>query len=123
MYGFQSLNSDKVGWMDDTVGTLLLKDKQAKILSTLASSDKEWHIADLAKASEVTYVHTSKFISKCEEAGIIGSERHGRVKRLFLTEKGKDVAKSVSNILDKIRPSEPEEPEQQAVKKAIQPQQ
>ncbi|MCL4364844.1 MAG: MarR family transcriptional regulator [Candidatus Marsarchaeota archaeon] len=89
--------------MDDTVGTLLLKDKQAKILSILAGSEKEWHIADLAKAAEVTYVHTSKFIGKCEEAGIVGSERHGRVKRLFLTEKGKDVAKSVSNILDKIR--------------------
>ena len=91
--------------MDDTVGTLLLKDKQAKILSILASSDKEWHIADLAKAAEVTYVHTSKFIGKCEEAGIVSSERHGRVKRLFLTEKGKDVAKSVFNILDKINPS------------------
>ena len=89
--------------MDDNIGTLLLKDKQAKILSILASSEKEWHIVDLAKAAEVTYVHTSKFIGKCEEAGIVSSERHGRVKRLFLTEKGKDVAKSVSNILDKIR--------------------
>lgn len=88
--------------MDDTVGTLLLKDKQAKILSILAGPEREWHIADLAKAAEVTYVHTSKFIGKCEAAGIVNSERHGRVKRLFLTEKGKDVAKSVSNILDKI---------------------
>ena len=97
--------------MDDTVGTLLLKDKQAKLLSILAGSEKEWHIADLAKAAEVTYVHTSKFISKCEVAGIVGSEKHGRVKRLFLTEKGKDVAKSILNIIEKVNVAEQKQPE------------
>lgn len=101
--------------MDDTVGTLLLKDKQVKLISKLAIQGREWHIADLAKEAEVTYVHTSKFISKCEEAGIVASERHGRVKRLYLTDKGKEIAKNVANIIERI--NEVEQPGQQQVQK------
>lgn len=101
--------------MDDTVGTLLFKDKQVKLILTLANSGREWHIADLAKEAKVTYVHTSKFISKCEEAGIIASERHGRVKMLYLTDKGKEIAVSAASIMSKI--ALPETPKPSAPQK------
>ncbi len=89
--------------MADNVGTLLFKDKQVRLLSVLANKEKELHISDLSREANVTYVHTSKFIKKCEEHGIVSSERHGRIKRLFITEKGKYIANSISDIMEKIK--------------------
>jgi DNA-binding MarR family transcriptional regulator len=88
--------------VEDSIGTLLLKDKQVKILYALTNKGREWHLTDLAKETNVTYVHISKFIKRCEELGIVDSERHGRVKRLVLTEKGAEVARSVANIMEKV---------------------
>ncbi len=88
--------------MVDSIGTLLLKDKQVRMLSALTDHEREWHITDLARESGVTYVHTSKFVKRCEESGMIESERHGRVKKLVLTEKGEEIARSVASILEKI---------------------
>lgn len=93
--------------MGDSIGTLLFKDKQVRILSMLTIPNREWHIADLAREANVTYVHTSKFIKKCEAFGIVKSEKHGRVKNLLLTEKGSQIAKSVASINEKITSPEP----------------
>jgi DNA-binding MarR family transcriptional regulator len=93
--------------VEDGVGTLLLKDKQVRILSALANSGREWHLTDLAKETNVTYVHISKFIKRCEACGIVESERHGRIKKLVLTEKGVEVAKSVASIIERVNPAEP----------------
>ena len=90
------------GFVEDSIGTLLLKDKQVRILSALTNRSREWHLTDLAKETEVTYVHISKFIKKCEACGMVESEKHGRVKRLILTDKGAEVAKNVANIVEKI---------------------
>ncbi len=89
-------------FVEDSIGTLLLKDKQVRILSALANRGREWHLTDLAKETEVTYVHISKFIKRCEACGMVESEKHGRVKKLILTDKGAEVAKNVANIVEKI---------------------
>ncbi len=100
--------------MVDSIGTLLFKDKQMRLLMLLTTQNKEWHISDLAKEANVTYIHTSKFIKKCEDYGIVSSEKHGRVKRLMLTEKGAQIAKSVASIMDKMvlleQPAQPKPP-------------
>ncbi len=101
--------------MDDTVGTLFLRDKQVRLITALADSSKEWHIADLAKVANVTYVHTSMFVKKCESRGIIVSERHGRTKKLKLTEKGVQIAKNIASIIDGVS-EEKEKPAQQPQK-------
>jgi DNA-binding MarR family transcriptional regulator len=88
--------------MADYLGSLLFKEKQARIFIALAKEGKEWHISDLAKATDVTYVHTSKFISRCEKLGLVATERHGRTKRLYLTESGADVAGKILEIMGKI---------------------
>lgn len=95
--------------MADSIGTLLFKDKQVRLLSILTTTNKEWHISDLAKEAGVTYIHTSKFIRKCEDYGIVGTEKHGRMKRLFLTEKGNYIAKNVAGIMERLTP--PEQPQ------------
>lgn len=96
--------------MQDSIGTLLFKDKQVRLLSVLTNQTREWHITDLAKEANVTYVHTSRFLKKCEEHGLVASERHGRIKRLYLTDKGKEIAKSVSSIVEKINTIEQQKP-------------
>ena len=87
--------------MKDKLGMLLFKEKQVKLLTTLIE-EKEWHIADLAKATGVTYIHTSNFVNRCERMGIMGSEKHGRIKRVFLTEKGMEVAKAIATIKQRL---------------------
>jgi DNA-binding MarR family transcriptional regulator len=88
--------------MDGKEGMLLFKDKQAKLILMLADSGKEWYLSTLAKSAEVTYIHTSRFVARCERAGIMESERHGKIKRVFLTEKGKSIASEIQGIMSKI---------------------
>jgi len=92
---------------------LFLKEKQAKLLTTLANTGREWHITDLSKEAGVTYIHTSKFIAKCEEHGIVASERHGRVKKLMLTKKGEEIVKDIASIIEKTRQDEQKPAQQQ----------
>ncbi len=100
--------------MKDSLGMLLFKEKQVKLLTALIE-EKEWHIADLAKATGVTYIHTSNFVNRCERMGIMASEKHGRIKRVFLTEKGMDVAKAITVIKQKLESTtnHVQKPEQQ----------
>lgn len=93
--------------MQDSLGTLFFKDKQVRLLTLLTTPNREWHIADLSKEANVTYVHTSKFVKKCEQYGIITTDKHGRVKTLNLTEKGSYVAKNLATIIDRINAPEP----------------
>ncbi|MGC8710062.1 MAG: hypothetical protein ACP5RF_00390 [Candidatus Micrarchaeia archaeon] len=79
-------------------GRLLLKDKQARMLSALSSNAQEWNISSLAKASNTTYVHASRFISECERAGLVESVKHGRIKGIKLTPKGLEVANNIASI-------------------------
>jgi DNA-binding MarR family transcriptional regulator len=97
-------------FMADQIGMLFFKEKQAKLLLALASSPKEWYISDLAKTTNVTYIHTSRFISRCEESGIVKVERHGKVKGLTLTDKGVEIASTIQNLIEKL--NKKENPEQ-----------
>lgn len=91
--------------------SLLLKEKQAKMLAALSNGAQEWNISTLAKASDTTYVHVSRFVSACEKIGLIESVRHGRVKSIKLTQKGSEVASSISNISNIINSSKQIEPQ------------
>ncbi len=101
--------------LPDSIGTLLFKDKQVRILSLLTTQNREWHISDLAREANVTYLHTSKFIKKCEDYGIITSEKHGRTKKLVLTEKGILIARSVASIKERLESNDQPIPKPQQV--------
>jgi len=81
------------------VNNILFKGKQVKLLLTLADKSQKWYISSLAKRTETTYVHTSKFIVMCEKAGIVGSEKHGKIKNLYLTGRGEEIAEKVQSIV------------------------
>lgn len=97
--------------MSDSIGTLFFKDKQVRLILALSNAAKEWHLSDLSKEANVTYIHTSKFISKCEQYGIVATEKHGRIKRVYLTEKGKEMARILSGAIEKVK--SPEAPQAQ----------
>ncbi len=85
--------------MDENRGMLLLRDKQARILLALVDESREWYLTELAKTADVTYIHTSRFVGRCESSGIMESEKHGKTKRVFLTEKGKRIAQGIRGIM------------------------
>lgn len=98
--------------MDGKEGMLLFRDKQAKLLLMLADGSKEWYLSTLAKSAEVTYIHTSRFIRRCESMGITGSEKHGKIKRIFLTERGRSIADGIQGIMNQMNGSQasPQQP-------------
>ncbi len=105
----------------DSTSPLLFKDKQSRLLLALNGNSKEWYISDLARETGVTYIHATKFIARCEEAGIIESEKHGRLKRIFLTEKGKSVAASILSIMNKISEGTAQQQAPAQKQQAVQP--
>ncbi|MEM3227666.1 MAG: hypothetical protein QXR58_00920 [Candidatus Micrarchaeaceae archaeon] len=77
---------------------LLFKDKQVGILLTLRDSTRDWSLAELARSTGTTYAHACNFIMACERTGIAVSEKHGKIKIIRLSEKGKRVADSLFEV-------------------------
>jgi predicted transcriptional regulator len=94
-------------------GGLLLKDKHIRILFALRDTTQSWYIANLAKASNTTYVHTCNFLAACESLGITGSEKHGKIKLIKLTERGAKLTEMLANAYALINTVEKKEPEAQ----------
>jgi predicted transcriptional regulator len=89
---------------------IIFKDKQARILLSLRASEQELYISSLAKMTNTTYVHACKFLKECEAAGITVGERHGKIKVIKLTDKGKKIAEMIDSIYGLI--SNQKKPEQ-----------
>ncbi len=85
-------------------GTIILKEKQAKILLSLKNTQQPWRIGSLSVACGTTYVHTHNFIKMCTESGLTSIEKHGKIKEIKLTEKGAQVAEMISGIYAIISP-------------------
>lgn len=82
--------------------SILLKEKQAKILVLLKNDQQAWYISSIARSCSTTYVHTCNFLKKCEILGLVKNEKHGKIKEIKLTEKGHRVADSISEIYSQL---------------------
>jgi predicted transcriptional regulator len=89
-------------------GNLIFKGKHIRILLALRDTTQNWYITTLAKASDTTYVHTCNFIGACEHLGIIGSEKHGKIKLVKLTEKGARLAEMLAGAYSIVNGAEKE---------------
>lgn len=92
---------------------LLFKDKQLSIILRLRDTSKDWNISELAKATGTTYTHSCNFVSECEKAGLITGEKHGKIKVVRLSDKGRKVADSLYEAYNSIQ--QEQRPAQQAV--------
>ena len=104
--------------MAENQGILLFKEKQIKILTALMDKSQAWYLTTLAREANATYVHTSKFVTRCEKLGLISVVKHGKIKTLTLTDKGTEIASGIARIIEKMAVKLEEAPQQpQAEKK------
>ncbi len=74
-----------------------LREKPVRIMVKLL--DGKAHVSSIAKKIKMTYSHASKILNLMEEAGIIEFEMDGKRRMAKLTNKGKELAKTMSKAL------------------------
>lgn len=106
---------------------LILRPKPCAALVLLKDNAQAWYPSKLAKNAGLTYVHTTKLLTKFEKAGLVKFEPKGRTKIITLTEKGVLLAKLLEDVIEKMaagatppepQPQNPEEkkpPEDRAI--------
>lgn len=97
---------------------MLFKEKQLLIILKLRDSSKDWNISGLAKETGTTYVHSCNFVSECENAGLVTGEKHGKIKVIKLTDRGKRIADSLFEVYNSLT-----QQTQQTERKTAQPSQ
>ncbi len=82
---------------------LFLHSKPAKILVKLNNPTKENYASKVAKNVDCTYSHAVGTIQDLGEHGLIRSEKKGRKKELKLTEEGRVIAETLSELMHQLR--------------------
>ena len=80
---------------------LFLRKKPVHLLISLKNSKKNSYVSLLAKAIDCTYSHTVKLLSEFKKFGLVDFKKEGRIKYVTLTERGRDLAESLENVLRK----------------------
>ena len=78
---------------------LFLRDKPAKILLGLHTSDGTSYATILSKDANCTYSHTIKILNILRDMGLVEFEKKGRIKRISLTESGADIAAHMEKMV------------------------
>lgn len=81
----------------------ILRKKPTQILLLLRDSTKTWNASQLARETNTSYVHVTKTLAEYERAGLVYSNREGRIKILKLTEQGSMVAGLLEEIVKTLR--------------------
>ncbi|HJW96647.1 MAG TPA: hypothetical protein VJ485_00620 [archaeon] len=82
---------------------LFLREKPARIIMGLKTGkDKAVYATLLAKESDCTYSHTIKILNTFRNLGIVRFDKQGRIKKVFLTDDGWDIAHNVEAMLKKL---------------------
>jgi len=76
--------------------------KPVKILIVLNDPNTESYASAISKKTDCTYSHTVRIIQKMEGFNLIESNMKGRKKELELTDKGRKLAKSLSEVISQI---------------------
>lgn len=85
--------------MDQQILSLFFKEKPMKILLSLFQSKYALYASTLAKKTKFTYTHVNEILTLMEKEKLLVFERHGRLKILVLTEKGKKLAEELQRII------------------------
>lgn len=101
--------------------SILLKNKQSKILIALRDTSQSWYVSSLARITATTYVHACNFVNTCEKLGIVQSEKHGKLKVIKLTDKGLKIAEMLSGINSLISQVQQQIPPRPAAQQPPQP--
>ncbi len=83
---------------EKTIYGSLLREKPCEMLIQLNKMKGETYASILAKKVDCTYSHVVKILKEMENGGLIVFNKHGRIKLLSLTKKGKDIANHLQTI-------------------------
>ncbi len=81
--------------MERGIFDIFFREKPAMMLVNLKNGKDTTYASSLAKSVDCTYSHIVKILQKMQEHGLIVFEKHGRLKLLRLTKKGRDVAEHI----------------------------
>lgn len=82
---------------------IIFREKPALMLVNMKNAKETTYASSLAKSVVCTYSHIVKVLQKMEEAGLVLFEKHGRLKLLKLTKKGREVAEAIETARNLLR--------------------
>jgi len=82
---------------------IFLKEKPCKILIEINNPQTDNYPSEIAKKTGCTYSHTVRLVQRMEKKDLINSQKEGRRKMLELTDKGRRVAKSLSDAIEELK--------------------
>lgn len=80
---------------------LFLREKPAKILLGLKTAKDSVYATILSKGADCTYSHTIKILNTFKKLGMVKFEKHGRIKKVMLTDDGWDIAHNLEAMIKK----------------------
>lgn len=83
----------------DELEEFFLNVKPVKILIALNDPNTDSYASAISKKTDCTYSHTVRIIQRLEEEDLVTSNMKGRKKELELTDKGRDLAKALSEVM------------------------
>ncbi len=83
----------------------ILKKKPVAIVLSLKDTSQSWYPSKLAKVSSASYVYVVNSLARLQEAGWVRFEERGRLKLVFLTERGLQAAAALDELVRKTSPS------------------
>lgn len=85
--------------MSEPLRELFIREKPVRLLIEINNPRTENYASELSKSVDCTYSHAVRVIQRLEKNGLVETEEKGRKKNIFLTDKGKKVAKKLSELL------------------------
>lgn len=84
--------------VDEKMFNVFFRSKPALMLIKLRENQGPMYASSLAKSIDCTYSHIVKILNEIEKKKLINFEKKGRLKLLYLTKKGEDIADNIEKI-------------------------
>jgi len=89
--------------MDEKLKYMFIHEKPVKILVKL-QSPQEYYASALSTEIDATYSHTVKILQRLSKHNLVKFEERGRKKIVTLTERGSELAKIFTKLLEELEP-------------------
>lgn len=78
---------------------LFIREKPVRIIREINNPQTDNYASQISKQADCTYSHTVRLLQKFEDKNVVNSNKRGRKKELELTDKGENIAKTLSDLL------------------------
>jgi len=79
---------------------LFVREKPVRLLIEINNPRTDNYASELSKSVDCTYSHAVRVIQRFEENSLVDTEEKGRKKNIELTDKGEEIAKKLSKVLN-----------------------